>query len=97
MSDPTGHAIRPIGARYLVEQEKFTPGGGLIAVPDEATALRPLGTVIAVGHGVESSEISVGDRVCFNELAGDRVKLGDQEFLLVSHSDILAVVVTTKT
>ena len=36
--------------------------------------------------------ISVGDRVLFSSYAGDTFKLGTRELLLLSESDVLAVI-----
>ena len=54
--------------------------------------------MIAVGPGgmVDGKEIAmqvkVGDQVIFSKYAGTDVKLGDDEFIVVKQSDILAIV-----
>jgi chaperonin GroES len=37
-------------------------------------------------------EVKVGDKVIYSKYAGTEVKLDDNEYIIVRHSDILAVV-----
>ena len=37
-------------------------------------------------------EVKTGDRVIYSKYAGTEVKLGDDEYIIVKQSDILAVV-----
>ena len=54
--------------------------------------------VIAVGPGglVDGKEVTmqvkVGDKVIYSKYAGNEVKLGEEEYIIVKQSDILAVV-----
>ena len=54
--------------------------------------------VIAVGPGgmVDGKEVTmqvkVGDRVIYSKYAGTEVKLGDDEYIVVKQSDIVAIV-----
>jgi co-chaperonin GroES (HSP10) len=90
MSDQSKH-IEPIGNRYMLTQEKLVSKAGIL-VEDDAISRRPVGTVVSIGSEVAKSDIAVGDQVCFNELAGERIALEHNEYLLVNRSDILAVI-----
>lgn len=70
-----------------VEREETTSPG--IILPDTARE-RPLeGEVVAVGPGVPI-EIKVGDRVIYTKFAGTEYKDGEEEYLVLRESDILA-------
>lgn len=91
--------LRPLGDRVIVRastKEEKTASG--IILPDTVDKERPeQGEVIAVGPGrMESGErvpmeVNVGDIVVFKKYAPDEVKIGDEEFLVLSESDIMAV------
>jgi chaperonin GroES len=95
--------LKPIDERVLIkpktdEERKV----GSIIIPDTASKDRPqMGEVIAMGDDVELSErkqkkmsemLKVGDTVVFAKYGGTEIKLDDEEYLLVSRNDILAVV-----
>ena len=50
--------------------------------------------VIAVGPGKENESMQVkeGDKVIYSKYAGTEVKIGEEEYIIVSQSDIIAVV-----
>ena len=93
-------AIRPLDDRVVVkplEAEEKTAGG--ILLPDSAKDKPSRGTVIAVGTGRllddgtrGAMQVKKGDRVLFTSYAPETIKIDDDEFLLMSESDILAVV-----
>ena len=91
--------IRPLGDRVLVkrvsEQEK-TKGG--IVLPDTAKEKPQKGEIIAVGEGKLTEDgkripmsVKKGDKVIFAKYAGTEIEIEDEEYLLMSESDILAV------
>lgn len=92
--------IKPLGDRVVVkvvEEEETTKGG--IILPDTAKEKPQQGTVIAVGSGrmldngeKVALEVSVGDTVIFSKYAGTDVKMDDEEYLIISERDILAIV-----
>jgi chaperonin GroES len=91
--------IRPIGGKVLVqrlEAEETTKGG--IVLPDTAKEKPQRGTVVALGEGKTLDDgsraefqVSKGDKVIFSSYAGTEIKLEGQEYLLMSESDILAI------
>ena len=77
-------------------QEK-TAGG--IYIPDAAKDKPTRGTIIAVGTGKllddgtrGEMQVKKGDRVLFTSYAPETIKIDDDEYLLMSESDILAVI-----
>ncbi len=90
----------PLGERVIVkpiEQEQTTRGG--IFLPDTAKEKPQEGEVVAVGPGRLSDdgkrismELSKGDRVVYSKFAGTEYKDGDEEYLILRESDILAKV-----
>ncbi len=88
----------PLGERIIIkpiEQEQTTRGG--IFLPDTAKEKPQEGEVIAVGPGRATDEgsripmeLSVGDRVIYSKFAGTEYKDGDDEYLIMRESDVLA-------
>ena len=78
-----------------IEGEQQTKGG--IFLPDTAREKPQEGKVVAVGPGRVADdgsripmELSSGDRVIYSKFAGTEYKDGDDEYLILRESDILA-------
>jgi len=92
--------LQPLGDRVVVqrdESEEKTAGG--IVLPDSAKDKPARGKIISIGDGRllddgtrGDFQVKVGDRVLFTSYAGDNVKVGDDEYLLMREDDILAVI-----
>lgn len=91
--------LRPLEDRVVVkpiEVEEKTKGG--LVLPDTAKEKPQQGEVIAVGPGRFEDgqripmEVKVGDRVIFSKYGGTEVKVEGEEFIILSHRDILAVI-----
>jgi len=90
----------PLGDRVVVkraEAESKTAGG--IVLPDAAKDKPQRGEVLAVGEGHTKSSglkaaltVKAGDQVIFSSYAGDELKVGDETYLLMRESDILAII-----
>lgn len=80
------------------EERKKTAGG--IVIPDSIKERPSTGTVIAVGEGAIDPhtgnlipmKVSVGDRVIFPKLAGQLVKINDEERTILKQTDILGII-----
>lgn len=93
--------LRPLGDNVVIQQldaDETTSGG--ILLPDTAKEKPTQGEVMAVGKGLTLSNgrvveptVKEGDRVLFGRYAGTEVKLGGDEFKIVSENDILCVLV----
>lgn len=92
--------IKPLYDRILVqrlEAETKTPGG--IVLPDTAKEKPQRGKVVSAGPGktledgsVKKMQVKKGDTVLFTSYAGTEVKIGGKEHLIMSESDVLAVI-----
>jgi chaperonin GroES len=88
----------PLGDRVVLQRaaaEETTAGG--IVLPDSARDKPQRGTVIAVGDGHVRSDgtkiplsVKEGDSVIFSPYGGEEISVGDDEYLLLRESDILA-------
>jgi chaperonin GroES len=92
--------LRPLGDRLVVkpsEREEMTKSG--IVLPDTAKERPQEGTVLAVGPGRtlddgsrEPIEVAIGQKILFQKYAGTEFKLDEEELLILSQKDILAVI-----
>lgn len=92
--------VKPLGDRVFVKvsaSEEKTAGG--LYLPDTAKEKPQVGEVVALGPGKRNDdgsrqdpEIKVGDKVLYSKYAGTDVKLGTEEYVLLSEKDILAIV-----
>jgi len=87
--------VKPFEDRVLVELEEIeeskTKSG--IIIPDTAKEKPRTGKVIEVGTDEELAEnIKAGDRIVFAKFTGDEVEFEGKKYLIVSRSDILAVI-----
>ena len=92
--------VKPLGDRVFVKvsaSEEKTSGG--ILLPDTAKEKPQVGEVAAVGPGKRNDdgsytelEVKVGDKVLYSKYAGTDIKLGGDDYVLLSEKDILAAV-----
>jgi chaperonin GroES len=92
--------LKPLGDRLVVKpsaREEMTKSG--IVLPDTVKERPQEGTVLAVGPGRilddgsrEAIDVAVGQKVLFQKYAGTEFKLEDEELLILSQKDILAVI-----
>ena len=91
--------VEPLGDKVVVkrmEAEEITAGG--IVLPDSAQEKPAQGRVLSVGDGRPLKngkrtklQVREGDRVLFSSYAGTDVTVDDEELLVMSEEDILAV------
>ncbi|MCB1664245.1 MAG: co-chaperone GroES [Pseudomonadales bacterium] len=92
--------IRPLQDRVVVrrkEEETKTAGG--IVLPGSAAEKPAQGEVLAVGPGriMDNGEkrpvdVKVGDTVVFGKYASNTIKVGNEELLILSESEIYGVI-----
>ena len=92
--------LKPLGDRLVIRptpREEMTKSG--IVLPDTAKERPQEGTILAVGPGrtlddgsKEPIEVSVGQKVLFQKYAGTEFKLEEEELLILSQKDVLAIV-----
>ena len=96
--------IRPLGDRVLVEPLKEDDKGGKtkggIIIPETVSKERPEeGRVVACGEGKRGDDgvltpltVQKGDRIIFSKYGPDEIKIDGKEYLIVSESNILAII-----
>ncbi len=93
-------SIKPLDDRIVIQQVEAeeTTASGLV-LPDTAKEKPQEGTVVAVGPGrVDDNgtrvpmDVAVGDVVIYSKYGGTDVKYGDDDFIILSQRDVLAVV-----
>ena len=94
-------SIKPLEDRILVQplDAEQTTASGLV-IPDTAKDKPQEGKVLAVGPGRFDDEgenripldISVGDTVIYSKYGGTEVKYNNEEYLILSARDVLAIV-----
>jgi len=93
-------SLKPMGDRVVVKpkgREETTKSG--IVLPDTATEKPQQGEVLAVGPGRQLDngkraelDVKIGDLVLFAKYSGTEFKLDDDDLLILSERDVLAVI-----
>lgn len=90
----------PVGDKVVVQRidAQTTTAGGIV-LPDTAQTRSQEGRVLSVGDGRlmkdgtrATSQVSEGDRVLFASYAGTELDIDGQHVVILSESDILAIV-----
>ena len=92
--------IRPLADKVLVQRlEAQTKTTGGIVLPDSAKEKPQRGKIISIGDGkvlddgtIQKLQVKKGDTVLFTSYAGTEVKIDGKEYLIMSESDIMAVI-----
>ena len=100
MATATATKLRPLGDRVVIQptaREEMTKSG--IVLPDTAKEKPQEGEVLSVGPGKilddgkrEAIDVAVGDKVLYAKYAGTEFKVEEQDLLILSQKDILAIV-----
>jgi chaperonin GroES len=96
----TATTLKPLGDRLVIRptpREEMTKSG--IVLPDTAKERPQEGTILSVGPGKilddgtrEAMDVSPGQKVLFQKYAGTEFKLDEEELLILSQKDVLAVI-----
>ncbi len=101
MAKSSKTSVRPLHDKILVKRDEAeTKTASGIFLPETSKDKPKTGTIEAVGDGSLNTEtgeriplsVKKGDRVIFSSYSGTEVKLNDQELLIMSEDDILAVI-----
>ena len=103
MATATATKLRPLGDRVVIKptpREEMTKSG--IVLPDTAKEKPQEGTILSAGPGRlnddgkrEAMDVKEGDKVLYAKYAGTEFKVDEEDLLIVSQKDILAVVSDT--
>lgn len=92
--------IKPLEDKLLVQivEAETTTASGLV-IPDTAKEKPQEATVVAVGPGRTDEngkrvpmDVAEGDVVIFSKYGGTEIKYAGEEYLILSHRDVLAIV-----
>jgi chaperonin GroES len=96
----TATSLKPLGDRLVVRptpREEMTKSG--IVLPDTAKERPQEGTILSIGPGRtlddgsrEAMDVEVGQKILFQKYAGTEFKLEEEELLILSQKDVLAVI-----
>ena len=93
-----GKNLQPIGDKVVVKpapEEVKTKSG--IVLPDSAKEKPQEGKVVAVGSGAIVDghkvplEVKAGDTVIYSKYGGTEIKIDEEEYIILSERDILAI------
>ena len=92
--------IRPLADKVLVQRlEAETKTAGGIVLPDSAKEKPQRGKIVSVGKGrvlddgtIKKMQVKKGETVLFTSYAGTEIKIDGKEYLIMSESDIMAVI-----
>ena len=86
--------IKPLADRVLINpakaEEKTVAG---IIIPDTPKEKPLKGEVVAVGEGTKDEKmvLKAGDTVLFGKYAGTEIEVGEEKYLIMRQSDVLAI------
>jgi chaperonin GroES len=86
--------LRPLDDRVVIETKEQTEKnvGGII-IPDTAKEKPMIGKVLAVGNDEDLAKaVKVGDSILYSKYGGTEVEIENKKYLIVSRSDILAII-----
>lgn len=90
--------IKPLGDRIVIRREEIKTTKGGIILPEAAQEKPREGEVVAVGAGkvdgkgkAHPMNLKVGDKILFSSYSGIEYKTNDEEYLILSEEDVLAV------
>ncbi len=94
----TKQKIKPLGNRVVVQRQEVKTSKGGILLPESAQQKPKQGKVLAVGPGkadekgrIQPMDIKVGDEILFSSYGGMEFKNSEENILILSEDDILAV------
>jgi len=93
--------IKPLNDRVVVRQlEAITESAGGIVLPGAKAEKPNEGIVVAVGKGVilptgelVPMDIEEGDKVLFGEFAGTPATVDDEDYMILTGDEIIAILV----
>ncbi|MFW5814048.1 MAG: co-chaperone GroES [Spirochaetota bacterium] len=85
--------VKPIGDRVLlsVEEVEEKTASGLF-IPQTAQEKTQTGVVVEVGDDEDAIKVKKKDRVMYDKYAGTQVEIDGKDHLIISMSDIIAVI-----
>tara|TARA_B100001964_G_scaffold165069_1_gene181270 strand:- start:388 stop:663 length:276 start_codon:yes stop_codon:yes gene_type:complete len=88
--------LKPLGDRIIIKtipQKEVTSSG--IILPDTVNKeSRKEGEIVSLGGGekVKKLNLKKGQKVIFSEYGGSEIKIDNEEYKILNHDDLLAVI-----
>lgn len=91
--------LKPLNDNLIIKPLEAVTKGGIV-LPDSADREKPeKGEVLAIGPGKilknglrAPMSVRVGDKIVFKKYSPDEVKIDDQKYLVISESDVIAII-----
>lgn len=94
-----GSKFKPLSNKVLVKRSSAETTKNGIILPDSAQEKPKKGEVLATGPGkrdeegkLEPMSLKVGDEILFTSYAGTEVKSENEDLIIMSEEDVLAVI-----
>lgn len=88
--------LKPLGDRAIVKAlpKEETTKAGIILPESVSKESRLEGELMAIGNGEKISKLNlqVGQKVVFSEYGGSEIKIDGQDYKILNHDDLLAVI-----
>jgi len=85
--------VKPLGDRVLIKMKEVeTKTASGLYIPQTAQEKTTTGTVVAIGDDKDTINVEVGQKVMYDKYAGTPVKIDNEEHLIISMADLIAVV-----
>lgn len=88
--------LKPLGDRVVVKPlpKEETTKSGIILPESVSKESRMEGELMALGNGDKLSKLNlqIGQKVVFSEYGGADIKIDGQEYKILNHEDLLAVI-----
>lgn len=88
--------LRPLGDRVIVKPlpKEETTKAGIILPGTVGKESRQEGEIMAIGTGekITKLNLNVGQKVVFSEYGGSEIKIEGQEYKILNHDDLLAII-----
>ena len=94
--------LTPLFDRVVIKPEiqTSTTKSGIV-LPSTSQERPQMGTIIAIGSGIDidannvGMQVHVGDKVLFNKFAGSEIKIDEQTLLVLRQVDLIAIMEET--
>ncbi|BBF41412.1 heat shock protein 60 family co-chaperone GroES [Lachnospiraceae bacterium KM106-2] len=91
--------LKPLGDKVVLRQkeaEETTKSGIILTSKSQEKPQEAVVVEVGPGGLIDGKEVTMqvkkGDQVIYQKYAGTNVKLGDEEYIIVKQSDIIALV-----
>jgi chaperonin GroES len=91
---PLGKRVKPLGKRILakkIEVEQRKTAGGIV-LPDSVKSEKTIRAKVEAIGTDEKFEVKIGDEILVQSFSGTEIEEGDDKYILVEESKVLAIV-----